>query len=235
MRDLEKMAPTAATATFWQVINNLKEIASQTGAARLRVGNLVERCEAFIEDTADAGLARSSLFADLRHQTEGLRQAYRWYIGGEEHSGRENAGGRRLLLNEGFDGRILRRLGSFEEERSSQSSLSLIVNASVVWHELRPILSATGWERLKHVASKESALGLMKPPTQTGTQPLSTSEFAAALNLRLGLLGFHTPLAEALCDSTCHRCGTFILDAEELSRVFQSGGYATSVGVVGRR
>lgn len=44
------------------------------------------------------------------------------------------------------------------------------------------------------------------------------AQFATALNFRLGLVGFHSPLSRELVDSVCPRCGSYIKDEEELSR-----------------
>lgn len=143
---------------------------------------------------------------------------YDWYMGeGRGSPGIANGsteGRRDLLIREGL---IFRNVYSFHTERSSQRSLQLLSDAAVIWTELRPSMSTTGWERLKHVASKESALWLQKPRTMGDKRPLPSDNFGVALNLRLGLLGFHFPLSQ-LCEAPCPRCSAFIEDPEELSR-----------------
>lgn len=208
-KDFEGLSDVAFTSSFWLVRENLRAVAGQPAAQRLGLEELFSRVYSFARGATDGSLEGSALLRDVRDATRQLGELHDWYT--------RSGGGRAQLLSEGFDPRVVRTVGTFEEVRASQHLISVMKNAKQLGTQLRPRLSATGWERLRHTATKESATWLAKPAGAEG-RPLSSGQLATGLNFRLGLAGFHTILGRRLLDACCPRCSHFIGDAEELSR-----------------
>lgn len=207
--NFEGLSYAAFTSSFWLVQENLRAIGGQPAAQRLGLEDVFRRVYAFAQGAVDNGLECSDFFRELRHATGQFAELHEWYTGSD--------GGRAQLLGERFDPRVLREVGTFAQARTSQQLLSMMWYAKQLGTSLRTRLSATGWERLRHVATKESASWLAKPSTGRH-RPLSYPQLATGLNLRLGLAGYHTPLGHKLIEACCPRCSGFMADAEELSR-----------------